>query len=221
LVHDAERESALRELLARAEFLDRWAAVGRDLALLSGAPAVTKVFDLDATVGAVLQAAEAEAAARGLRFGSYCHPSPLGAAVGDVDALRTALTHLLGASIHLTQRGLVQCKVQRDPQSLLIDIVDESSGFAQPQLERWFADWDGAAHLPPAEGESLMGQSVVLARALVLRAGGRFDGRGSPDHGNRWTMQWPLVRAEADSPALGSPGAQAAPDRDRERERQG
>jgi len=33
-----------------------------------------------------------------------------------------------------------------------------------------------------------------VVRALVQRMGGRFDARSTPGHGNRWTVDLPLVR---------------------------
>lgn len=197
------RNGELDELLARVASIQCWARVRRDLDRLLEPPGepVREVFDLDALVSEVLEQVTPLAGFRGWRLSSYRHPATLGMAQGDRARLATVLMHLLGASTDASLTagllGQVQFKMVREGRRLRIDVVDDSSGLVQQRLDQWFKDWDLRRTLPETDGQGITGRRLLLVRALVREVGGEFDARGTPGHGNRWSVEMPLELAQA------------------------
>lgn len=200
-----------RDLFERFIQIERWARTCRDLRWLTETGAQTDVvtgpepghesLDLSAVADDVLAAALPMAEWRGWQIAGFRHPAVLGSARADRARIAALLANMIGASIDTAipsgSQGHLQCKLIRVGEGLHIDVVDDGVGLPQDQLDRCFKEWDLNRRLPEADGNGLVIWRLLVARALVQQAGGRFDARGTPGHGNRWSADLPLARVEA------------------------
>jgi signal transduction histidine kinase len=192
------RDEAVQALVRKLDALSQWAAVTHDLSLcLDTTPSEQQQVDLNALFDRALLAAKARATRQGVEISSYRHPEILQAVTGDVRLWQAGMGHLLGIALDTTSRGTIQVKVQQADASLRVDVVDTGIGVSQATIDAWTAAWDQNKTWPEPADEGLVGQRLLLARALVRRAGGSFEARSVPGHGSRWTAQWSLASLAA------------------------
>lgn len=213
-----EWAEAWATLLNRAESIAGWARCEQDMRRLdAGTSAAPRPFDADAQLDDALAGPTARAQAAGSRLQVFRHPQPLGAVNGDAELMDAVLNHLVGASLDLasgvmngvangvmsgvTNGVTVQCKVLLDDAGLHVDVLDDGPGLEPSQLDAWFTAWDDSERWPQPDGAGAAGRRLVLVRALLARAGGRFDARGTPGHGNRWSAVLPCAGVVPASPA--------------------
>lgn len=188
------RDEAVQALVRKLDALAQWAAVTDDLTLcFDRKPSQPQQIDLNALFDRVLTAAKARATRQGVEISSYRHPEALQAVTGDTRLWQAGLGHLLGVALDTTSQGTIQVKVQQSGTSLRVDVVDTGAGVSQSTIDAWTAAWDEKKTWPEPAAEGLVGQRLLLARALVQRAGGSFEARSVPSHGSRWTAQWSLA----------------------------
>jgi signal transduction histidine kinase len=185
--------AALNRVRALAEELQGWLRTASDLAALRenrmGNP--PQPFSLDELLDALVAVPARQAAARGVQFGVYRHPSPLGMVRGDASRIACLLGHLLAVSVSSTRSGRIDIKALRSPGGLRVDLIDSGTGWPQVHLDALAEHWDTGS-LPDPTDAGLEGLRLVLCRGLAQALGGHADFRSTPDHGSRLSVDLPL-----------------------------
>lgn len=185
--------AALNRVRALADELQGWVRTASDLAALRenlmGNPPQT--FSLDELLDALVAVPARQAAARGVQFGVYRHPTRLGMARGDASRIASLLGHLLAVSVSNTRSGRIDVKALRSPGGLRVDLIDSGNGWPQDRLDALAEHWDTGS-LPAPVDAGLDGLRLVLCRGLAQALGGQADFRSTPDHGSRLSVDLPL-----------------------------
>jgi len=185
--------AALSRMRALAEELQDWVRTASDLAALRenrmGQP--PQPFSLDELLDALVAVPARQAAARGVQFGVYRHPTRLGLARGDASRIACLLGHLLAVSVSNTRSGRIDIKALRSPGGLRVDLIDSGTGWPQQHLDALAEQWDSGS-LPAPTDAGLEGLRLVLCRGLAQALGGHADFRSTPDHGSRLSVDLPL-----------------------------
>lgn len=197
---DPQSITELRELHALAVQVAQWVDTVDGLERLGQAVATTardpsgQTLSIDGLLDSLVAAHAPVAASKGLSLSLYGYPQPLGEAIGDADAIRTLLNHLLGSAVDATKEGRIEVKATRTAGGLRVDVIDSSPGLSQARIDELCSAWDtGVLAAPQASG--LAGLRLVLCHALARHLGGRTEFRSTPGHGSRLTAEIPLSGA--------------------------
>lgn len=185
--------AALTRVRALAEELQGWLRTASDLAALreNRMDNPPQPFSLDELLDALVAVPARQAAARGVQFGVYRHPSHLGMVRGDASRIACLLGHLLAVSVSSTRSGRIDVKALRSPGGLRVDLIDSGMGWPQAHLDALAEHWDTGS-LPDPTDAGLEGLRLVLCRGLAQALGGHADFRSTPDHGSRLSFDLPL-----------------------------
>lgn len=114
--------------------------------------------------------------------------------------LTRAVSNLVGNALKYSPRGtpqqprFVTCRVQRDQDGWVLDVIDQGIGIAPDQLERIFERYTrGEGAGPVVDGQPVEGVGLGLAfvRAVVRRHGGTITASGTPGLGATFTLRLP------------------------------
>ena len=127
--------------------------------------------------------------AKGLRLEARLQPIELHA---DADKLQTVVDNLLSNAVKFSRpQGRLVCKLQRNDDSVVLDVIDEGVGIAADEREKIFeAFYQGRA---PVEGYVKgSGLGLAIAREYVTAHGGSVEVVASKGPGAHLRVRLPL-----------------------------
>ncbi len=153
---------------------------------------------------------------KGLDFTVEIDPEAAVTRIGDPTRLRQILNNLVSNAIKFTHEGEVRVAITGGPgpDHITMRVTDTGIGMNDEALERIWTAFDQAdASTTRRFGGTGLGLSIV--RGLTDAMGGTIRVSSAPGHGTRFTMYFPLVRADGTlTPSQETPRGTELPDPD-------
>jgi signal transduction histidine kinase/ActR/RegA family two-component response regulator len=157
-------------------------------------------FDARALVGEAIDAARAQAVAKGLRLESTVAAGVPQRLRGDAGRLRQVLDQLLDNAVKFTSQGRVGLRVEQEDERVLRFLVDDTGIGIEPAQQ-------AALFEPFAQADESLGRShggtglgLALARGLARLMGGGVGVTSRPGLGSTFWLSVPLQPAAAQEP---------------------
>jgi PAS domain S-box-containing protein len=147
------------------------------------------------------------ASAKGLALSAAADPSVPAAIRGDPARLRQVLLNLADNAVTATSAGGVAMRLSARDGRLAAEVTDTGPGIPPALRRRLFR-----RHVQGEGAERGAGLGLTICRRLVRLMGGRIRLDAAPGGGARFTVELPLIPAEAADPAPAR-GPVAAPPR--------
>lgn len=156
-------------------------------------------FDLAAMLAESTRLWEDQATAKGLLFRRDLTDCP-GMIVGDAARLRQIVFNLMSNALKFTPSGSVALEVAASDDRLRIVIADTGVGIAADKCEEIFESFRQADTSTTRQFGGT-GLGLAICRNLARAMGGDVSVDSRPGEGARFSLDLPLVRAEAPTPA--------------------
>ncbi|MEH3159400.1 MAG: ATP-binding protein [Sphingomonas taxi] len=156
-------------------------------------------FDLAAMLAESTRLWEDQATAKGLLFRRDLSDCP-GMIVGDAARLRQIVFNLMSNALKFTPSGSVALEVAATDDQLRIVIADTGVGIAPDKCEEIFESFRQADTSTTRQFGGT-GLGLAICRNLARAMGGDVSVDSRPGEGARFSLDLPLVRAEAPTPA--------------------
>lgn len=148
-------------------------------------------FDLGELITGTHNTFSALAAQKGLRFDLHVARRAEGAYLGDPLRLRQVLNNLISNAVKFTERGIVEVKVDRDGELLVIAVRDTGIGITPDALTRLFSKFE-QGDLSTTRRFGGTGLGLAICQDLVRLMGGEISAASAADEGATFTVRLPL-----------------------------
>ena len=159
---------------------------------------ITEPFELEPTVGSVVESFAVMAKGKGLEFSVEVDPDAAGWWEGDADRLRQIVGNLLSNAVKFTPHGEVSAKVDIEPASgaLRLTVRDSGVGIAPEKMPALFEKFTQADNSATRRFGGT-GLGLAICRELTQMMGGSINVESREGHGSTFVVELPLSRCEA------------------------
>jgi len=159
---------------------------------------ITEPFELEPTVGSVVESFAVIARGKGLEFSVEVDPDAAGWWEGDADRLRQIVGNLLSNAVKFTPLGEVSAKVDIEPASgaLRLTVRDSGVGIAPEKMPALFEKFTQADNSATRRFGGT-GLGLAICRELTQMMGGSINVESREGHGSTFVVELPLARCEA------------------------
>ena len=159
---------------------------------------ITEPFELEPTVGSVVESFAVIAKGKGLEFSVEVDPDAAGWWEGDADRLRQIVGNLLSNAVKFTPHGEVSAKVDVEPASgaLRLTVRDSGVGIAPEKMPALFEKFTQADNSATRRFGGT-GLGLAICRELTQMMGGSINVESREGHGSTFVVELPLSRCEA------------------------
>jgi signal transduction histidine kinase/FixJ family two-component response regulator len=163
---------------------------------------VKEDFDLVPTLKSSAETFQVLAQGKGLEFRFTISDEAKGWWRGDADRLRQIVGNLLSNAVKFTPHGLVEAAVDVNAagDTLRLIVRDSGVGIAPEKLPALFEKFTQADNSATRRFGGT-GLGLAICRELTQMMGGAIDVESREGHGSTFTVELPLIRGEATSPA--------------------
>jgi len=158
---------------------------------------IAEPFDLQPTIGSVVESFSVMARGKGLEFNLEVDPAAAGWWEGDADRLRQIVGNLLSNAVKFTPQGEVAAKVDIEPASgaLRLMVRDTGVGIAPEKLPALFEKFTQADNSATRRFGGT-GLGLAICRELTQMMGGSINVQSREGHGSTFVVELPLPRCE-------------------------
>jgi CheY-like chemotaxis protein len=159
---------------------------------------ISEPFELEPTVGSVVESFAVMAKNKGLHFQVDVDPAAAGWWEGDADRLRQIVGNLLSNAVKFTPHGSVAAKVDIEPASgaLRLMVRDSGVGIAPEKMPALFEKFTQADNSATRRFGGT-GLGLAICRELTQMMGGSINVESREGHGSTFVLELPLRRCEA------------------------
>jgi signal transduction histidine kinase/CheY-like chemotaxis protein len=159
---------------------------------------VAEPFDLETTIGPVVESFSVMARNKGLDFQLEIEAAAAGWWEGDADRLRQITGNLLSNAVKFTPHGIVAAKIDVDAArgGLRLTVRDTGVGIAPEKLPALFEKFTQADNSATRRFGGT-GLGLAICRELTQMMGGSINVESREGHGSTFIVELPLPRAEA------------------------
>jgi CheY-like chemotaxis protein len=111
--------------------------------------------------------------------------------VADVTKVRQILLNLLSNAAKFTEGGIIELRVARESDHMLMDVSDQGIGMTPEQMDKIF-DVFGQADASTQKRYGGTGLGLVISREFCRMMGGDITVLSAPGHGTTFTVRLPL-----------------------------
>jgi signal transduction histidine kinase/ActR/RegA family two-component response regulator len=158
---------------------------------------ITEPFDLEPTIGSVVESFAVMARGKGLAFNIEVDAATAGWWEGDADRLRQIVGNLLSNAVKFTPQGEVGAKVDIEPVSgaLRLTVRDSGVGIAPEKMPALFEKFTQADNSATRRFGGT-GLGLAICRELTQMMGGSINVQSREGHGSTFVVELPLERCE-------------------------
>jgi len=115
----------------------------------------------------------------------------VGTMVADVTKVRQILLNLLSNAAKFTEGGVIELRVSRESDHVLMDVSDQGIGMTPEQMDKIF-DVFGQADASTQKRYGGTGLGLVISREFCRMMGGDIKVLSAPGHGTTFTVRLPI-----------------------------